>query len=260
MTRSALAAEANLFSRIGRIVRSYGNALVSSLEDPEKVLDQSVVDMQSDYAKMRQATAQVIASQKQLEVKYDNATKMGMEWKKRAQLALEKGNEDLARQALEKRKVFDDTAQGLQQQLALQKQSVDKLIEDTRLLESKITDAKTKKETLKARAAAAKTSQKVAGAVSNIDSSNALSAFEKMEEKVLQLEAEADAIGTLAEVDKLSSEFKMLEGDTDIDMELAAMKKELAGPKGPAGELPAGRSRSSDAALDKEIEDMKKEL
>ena len=64
---------------------------MSSLEDPEKVLDQSLLDMQNDYAKMRQATAQVIASRKQLEVKFENASKMSEEWKQRAKLALEKG-------------------------------------------------------------------------------------------------------------------------------------------------------------------------
>lgn len=64
---------------------------MSSLEDPEKVLDQSLLDMQNDYAKMRQATAQVIASRKQLEVKFENASKMSDEWKQRAKLALEKG-------------------------------------------------------------------------------------------------------------------------------------------------------------------------
>ena len=151
------------------------------------------------------------------------------------------GNDELARQALSKRKVFEETAAGLQEQLALQQSSVDKLIDDTRTLEAKIQDAKTKKDTLKARAQAAKTTSKVTGVVGSIDTSNALAAFEKMEEKVLRLEAEADAISSMSEVDKLTDEFKLLKGTDDIDAELAAMKKEIEGPKKPVGELPAGR-------------------
>lgn len=254
-TRRAVVVQANLFSRVSRVFRSYANSIVSSLEDPEKVLDQSLLDMQNDYAKMRQATAQVIASRKQLEVKYENAATMADEWKQRAKLALEKGNDELARQALSKRKVFEETATGLREQLALQQSSVDKLIEDTRTLEAKIQDAKTKKDTLKARAQAAKTTSKVTGVVGSIDTSNALSAFEKMEEKVLRLEAEADAISTMSEVDKLTDEFKQLKGADDIDAELEAMRREIEGPKAPKGELPPGRP--VDDAIEKELNDMK---
>jgi len=165
------------------------------------------------------------------------------------------GNDELARQALSKRKVFEETAAGLQEQLALQQSSVDKLIDDTRTLEAKIQDAKTKKDTLKARAQAAKTTSKVTGVVGSIDTSNALAAFEKMEEKVLRLEAEADAISSMSEVDKLTDEFKLLKGTDDIDAELAAMKKEIEGPKKPVGELPAGRE--VDDAIERELRDLK---
>lgn len=170
-------------------------------------------------------------------------------------LSFSSGNDELARQALSKRKVFEETATGLREQLALQQSSVDKLIEDTRTLEAKIQDAKTKKDTLKARAQAAKTTSKVTGVVGSIDTSNALSAFEKMEEKVLRLEAEADAISTMSEVDKLTDEFKQLKGADDIDAELEAMRREIEGPKAPKGELPPGRP--VDDAIEKELNDMK---
>ena len=110
---------------------------------------------------------------------------------------------------------------------------------------------------MKARAAAAKTTSKVTGVVGSIDTSNALAAFEKMEEKVLRLEAEADAISTMSEVDKLTDEFKLLKGEDDIDAELEAMRKEIAGPKQPIGELPEGRK--VDEAIEKELRDLKNE-
>ena len=137
----------------------------------------------------------------------------------------------------------------------MQQSSVDKLIDDTRTLEAKIQDAKTKKDTLKARAQAAKTTSKVTGVVGSIDTSNALAAFEKMEEKVLRLEAEADAISSMTEVDRLTDEFKQLKGSDDIDAELEAMRREIEGPKAPKGELPPGRP--VDDAIEKELNDMK---
>merc|ERR1711994_6325 len=111
--------------------------------------------MTDDLVKMRQATAQVMASQKQLEAKYKQAQTTADEWKKRAQLALEKGDEQLARQALERKKSFQDNADGLKSQLDGQKQATESLISNTKALESKIAEAKSKKDTLKARAASA---------------------------------------------------------------------------------------------------------
>ena len=95
------------------------------------------------------------------------------------------------------------------------------------------------------------------GVVGSIDTSNALAAFEKMEEKVLRLEAEADAISSMSEVDKLTDEFKLLKGEDDIDAELEAMRKEIEGPKQPAGELPPGRK--VDDAIEKELRDLRNE-
>ncbi|KAL7230421.1 hypothetical protein ACSBR2_008829 [Camellia fascicularis] len=102
---------------------------------------------------------------------------------KRAQLALGKGDEDLAREALKRRKSYADNANTLKAQLDQQKNVVDNLVSNTRLLESKMQEAKSKKDTLKARAQSAKTATKVSEMLGNVNTSSALSAFEKMEEK-----------------------------------------------------------------------------
>ena len=104
----SLVVSANLFSRFTRVVSSYANALITAAEDPEKILDQTVNEMNSDLIKMRQATAQVMASQKQLENKYNAAQKTADDWYKRAQLAIEKGDDDLAREALTRRKSYQE--------------------------------------------------------------------------------------------------------------------------------------------------------
>ncbi|KAL1078075.1 hypothetical protein V6Z11_D10G138000 [Gossypium hirsutum] len=238
----ALGTRMNLFDRFARVVKSYANALLSSFEDPEKILDQAVLEMNDDLVKMRQATAQVLASQKRLENKYKAAQQASEDWYRKAQLALQKGEEDLAREALKRRKSFADNANSLKAQLDQQQTVVDNLVSNTRLLESKIQEAKSKKETLKARAQSAKTATKVNEMVGNVNTGSALAAFEKMEEKVLAMESEAEALGQLT-TDDLEGKFALLES-TSVDDDLAKMKRELSGSS-QKGELPPGRTVSA---------------
>ncbi|KAL8472639.1 hypothetical protein ACS0TY_029736 [Phlomoides rotata] len=248
----------NLFDRFARVVKSYANALISTFEDPEKILEQTVIEMNEDLVKLRQATAQILASQKQLENKYKAAQQASEDWYRRAQLALGKGDEDLAREALKRRKSYADNASSLKAQLDQQRGVVDNLVSNTRLLESKIQEAKSKKDTLKARAQSAKTSTKVSEMLGNVNTSSALSAFEKMEEKVLAMESQADALTQLSS-DELEGKFAMLES-TSVDDDLASLKRELSGST-KKGELPAGRPVSSALKFqDPEIEQELKEL
>ncbi|XP_021906813.1 membrane-associated 30 kDa protein, chloroplastic [Carica papaya] len=220
----ALGVRMNLFDRFARVVKSYANALVSSFEDPEKILEQTVLEMNDDLTKMRQATAQQQASE---------------EWYRKAQLALEKGEEDLAREALKRRKSYADNANSLKAQLDQQKNVVENLVSNTKLLESKIQEAKAKKDTLKARAQSAKTATKVSEMLGNVNTSSALSAFEKMEEKVLAMESQAEALGQLT-TDDLEGKFALLE-TSSVDDDLAQLKRELSGSS-MKGELPPGRT------------------
>lgn len=235
----ALGVRMNLFDRFARVVKSYANALVSSFEDPEKILEQTVLEMNDDLTKMRQATAQVLASQKRLENKYKAAQQASEEWYRKAQLALEKGEEDLAREALKRRKSYADNANSLKAQLDQQKNVVENLVSNTKLLESKIQEAKAKKDTLKARAQSAKTATKVSEMLGNVNTSSALSAFEKMEEKVLAMESQAEALGQLT-TDDLEGKFALLE-TSSVDDDLAQLKRELSGSS-MKGELPPGRT------------------
>lgn len=231
----ALGSSMNLFERFARVIKSYANAIMSSFEDPEKILEQSVLEMNNDLTKMRQATAQVLASQKQLENKYKAAQQASENWYRRAQLALGKGEEDLAREALKRRKSFADSANALKAQLDQQKIVVDNLVSNTRLLEGKIQEAKSKKDTLLARARTAKTATKVQELIGNVNTSSALSAFEKMEEKVMTMESEVQALNQLT-TDELEGKFQLLESSS-VDDDLASLKKELSGSS-KKGELP----------------------
>ena len=113
------------FDRLSRLLRAYLKDLVSKAEDPVKILDQSVADMQSDLVKLRQAVAMAISSQKRLKSQADQAQLQSRTWYERAELALQNGEEDLAREALTRRKAFQESFSGLDNQLQAQSGQVE---------------------------------------------------------------------------------------------------------------------------------------
>ena len=142
------------FDRLSRLLRANLNDLVSKAEDPAKILDQSLADMQSDLVKLRQAVATAIASQRRLQNQAEQADTQAKAWYQRAEVALQKGEEALAREALARRKTYQDTATALNNQINGQAGQVETLKKSLTALEAKIAEAKTKKDILKARAQA----------------------------------------------------------------------------------------------------------
>ncbi|KAF6253692.1 chloroplast vesicle-inducing protein in plastids 1 [Scenedesmus sp. NREL 46B-D3] len=224
--RSAVLVEANLFSRLARVVKAYVGNFTEQFEDPEVMLDRVTDEMQEDLIKMRQATAKVMASEKQMQAKYNASQATADEWLRRAELAVRKGQDELAREALLRRKTYETAAQGLKVQLDAQSKAREQLQANVGMLEARLNEARNKRETLKARAASAKSSKQIQEMVAGlrINNSSAWAAFDKMEEKVMALEAEADSAGVLASPDRLEAQFAMLEGGT-VEDELAALKQ-----------------------------------
>lgn len=250
-----------LFDRVSRVVRSNLNAAVSAAEDPEKILDQAIVDMQEDLVQMKQAVATAIASQKRVEQQYNKASNEANTWQQRAQLALQKGDEELARQALVRKKTQAETAAALKAQLDSQSGTVEQLKRNLIGLESKLAEAKTKKDMLKARASAAKANEQLQSTTSSLNTSSAMAAFERMEEKVLQMEAKSQAVAELAGAD-LESQFVALEAGGDVDLELAAMKAQLSGGTVDQGQLPAAESAATpqNTEVDAELEALRAQI
>jgi len=256
------------FDRLSRLFRANANAVISSMEDPSKILDQSVEDMQRDLVKLRQAVATAIASQKRIQNQAEQADAQAKTWYERAELALKKGEESLAREALSRRKTYQDTATALNGQLQSQAGQVEQLKKSLLQLESKIAEAKTKKDMLKARAQAAQAQEQLQSAVSGLGTDNAMAAFERMEEKVQSLEARSQAAAELAGAD-LESQFAALEGN-DVDEELAALRSRLQGGQlegapepialpaegGPAPQLEPAQV----AQVDAELEELKRSI
>jgi phage shock protein A len=253
-----------LFDRIKRVVSSNLNDLVNKAEDPEKMLEQAILEMQEDLVQLRQGVAQAIAAQKRSEKQYNDAQNEINKWQRNAQLALQKGDENLARQALERKKTYTDTSTALKASLDTQSTQVETLKRNLIQLESKISEAKTKKEMLKARITTAKAQEQLQGMVRGMNTSSAMSAFERMEEKVLMQEARAQSAGELAGAD-LESQFARLEGSSDVDDELAALKAQMLPPATPVtqAQLPPQQETTpakSNEVVDAELDSLRKQL
>ena len=227
-----------LLDRIGRVIRANLNSLVSGAEDPEKILEQTVTQMQEDLIQLRQSVAQAIATQKRTERQHSQAQSKADEWYGRAQLGLQKGQEHLAREALTRRKPYLETAYALRNQLVQQEQVVAQLKKNMRTLESKIAEARTKKDMYIARARSAEASRKINEMIGQAGASGAIAAFERMEEKVSSLEIQSEALAELNAASSLEGQFAALEAE-DVDAELAAMKAQLLTGEEPPNLPPA---------------------
>ncbi len=215
-----------LIDRMQRVIRANLNSFMSSANDPEKRMEAVVMEMQDNLLQLRQAVAQAIATQKRTQRQEAQAQLTVEEWYRRAQMALQQGNELLAREALTKRRAYQEQLSTLSTQIEQQKTLVDKLKQDMRTLELKIAEVKTKKDMYIARARSAEASYKLQEMLSGVSSSNQLNAFERMEEKVSQLEAQTETIALL-DTDELQQRFASLESSNGIEAELTAMKGQL---------------------------------
>ena len=220
--------------------------------------------------KVRQSYAEITATQRRLLKQKEQADALAQDWYNRAQLALQKGNEGLAREALARRQQQVETATGLQQQIDMQAAAIDKLYEGMQALESKILEAKAKKEQMVARARTAQSTQKVNDMLGGITGKTSMDAFTRMEEKVEALEAAAEVsaeMGTLggkalpgSSESSLEKQFALLEGSASVDEELRKMKGLLEGSKD-SGSASASKpsAAASSAEVDDELEKMKKD-
>lgn len=216
-----------LIDRVSRVIRAWMNSLVDQVEDPEKILEQTVIEMQDDLIKLRQAVAQAIATQKRTERQQEQAEVTAKEWYQRAQLALQKGDENLAREALTRRATYQETANALRSQLDQQSGIVVQMKQNMVVLENKLAEAKTKKDMYIARARSAKASEKLNEMLGQTSNSGAMAAFDRMEQRVLDLEARSQAIAELSQ-NTVEQQFASLESG-DVDAELAALKAQLTG-------------------------------
>jgi len=259
----------NLFDRFSRVAKSNLNNVLKTLEDPEKIMNQAVEDMQTDLVKIRQSYAEVTASQRRFVKQKEAADAMGDDWYKRAQLALENGNDDLAREALTRRQQQIDAATALQDQIDVQNASIDKLYEGMQVLESKIMESRAKKEQMVARARTAASTQKVNDMLGGVTGKTSMDAFNRMEEKVEALEAAAEVSAEMGSMGgmalpgysegSIEKQFKLMESGSAVDDELSQMKKLLGGSADAEDTGSSSSSAGDSKSMDDELEKLKRD-
>lgn len=226
-----------LFGRLGTLIRSNINELINRAEDPEKMLNQVLVDMKGQLVEAKKQVAIAIADEKRIKKQYEQELAKSQDWEKKAMLAVRAGNDDLARAALARKAEHDELAETLRQQWEAQKQAVEQLKEALRGLDSKIEEAKRKRNILVSRQKRAQAQATINKTLSQLNSSDSYdSTFARMDERVTALEAEAEATAELgaAPDTSLESQFKALEAGSSVDSELEALKQKMALASGSA--------------------------
>lgn len=259
-----------VFDRLFRLVSSNVNGLMKKMEDPEKIIEQAVTDMQSDLVKIRQSYAEVSATQKRFERQREAAEAESELWYRRAQTAMQKNDELLAREALTRRKTQKELVESLTKQITVQAQASEKLYISMMALEEKIVEAKRQKESLIARARTAKTALQVNEMLNSLTTtSSSMEAFNRMKDKVDSLETQAEIAGEMAGLPaskSLEDKFKELDGDDALESELALLRqnssnsKQLPGRQKVFNETPVEASFDLPSDLDMEYEKLKREL
>ncbi len=225
-----------IFSRLATVIKANINALIGRAEDPEKVLDQLVMDMRGQLAKTKQEVATSIADEKKLLAQVDKEKKAAEDWEQRAMLAVQEGRDDLAKQALLRQNEHMQAAQQLHETWVRHKSDVEKLKASLRQLNDKIEEAKRKKNLLVARQKRAKAQRHIQETMSAASDRSAFDSFNRMEERIADMERQAVAAAELAgelEGDSLDQQFVQLEFHGNADQRLLELKEKM-------GVLPAG--------------------
>jgi phage shock protein A len=235
----------DIFGRVGRVARGQANSGVDALEDAtfETTVKQTVADMKTELNKVVQASAVALSNYNRLDAENQKYVRQSQEWKDRAGMALDAGNEDLARKALAKKAECDQQVASMATAVQGAQQTSEKLKQQVMELKRKIDDGERTANTLVARKNAATAQRKVAEAMSGVgNADNAFSQLNRFEESVAKEEATAKAFDQLASAgkdDNLEAQFAQL-GSHSVDSELEALKKERQKPFLPK-ELPAAQ-------------------
>ncbi|MDE6918483.1 MAG: PspA/IM30 family protein [Lachnospiraceae bacterium] len=220
----------SIFHRISDILKANINDLLDRAEDPEKMVKQIIADMEEQVRDATEALGQAMASEKQAYAQLEKARSNSREWENKAKMALQAGNQELAKKALTSKVEIDKNVQSLQDsydEIAAQTSELHARVE---VLRQKLEEARQRQNMLIARAKMAEATESVATAVTNTDPNSALAKLERMEQKVESREARAEAFAAMSgETVFAKDEFAELETNQAVDAELQRLMKELNG-------------------------------
>ena len=228
---------AGLMDRLTRLIRANVNDLIDRAEDPEKMIDQLLREMHENIVMARAQVAAMIAQEKELELDVSETKKLASEWGSKAERAVVAGKDDLAREALRRKRDNEENSTIYTEQLAAQTQAVSKLKDQLRQLEAKYQATLGSRDALIARQRRARAQRQVAEAIVLVSPLDPSSELERMERKIRSEEAHAAAALEMGE-DSFESQFQALEAESDVEEELEALKKSLGA--GGHASLPAG--------------------
>jgi phage shock protein A len=221
-----------ILDRIRTVLKSNINALISKAEDPEKMLNQLLMDMNENLLDAKKQTAMSIADEKKLERQMLENKAQADDWEKKAMLAVKAGKDDLAKEALLRKQEYEGYAASFQKEFESQHASVEQLKDALRQLQTKIEEASRKKNLLIARAKRAEAQKQIQQTMGSLSGNSSFDTFDRMAQKVDQVEAEAEALkelGTVTTADqKLEDKFKELESsDGSADKLLEDLKSKM---------------------------------
>jgi len=212
-----------IFTRFADIVSSNINAMLDRAEDPEKMIKMMIREMEDTLVELKSSCAGVIAERKKLERRLDEVANRRDLWAERADLAVARGRDDLAREALLEKRRFGELADTLQAEIGDHSSLIDQYHDDIRELEQKLTTAKEKKRMLVQRHKRANGRKRAQSDIRRMDSVDTMRRFENLERRIDGMEAEADMVN-FGRQPTLDEEFDNLATDDEIERELAALK------------------------------------
>lgn len=221
----------SIFKRMLRIGRANTNAVLDELEDPVKMIDQVLRELDEDVAKVTAAVTTQMAVEKRFERELNEAIEMVNRRDQQARTALARDEEELARQALLEKNRFIEKRDSLQRSFDQAKTNSDKLRKQLQDMKSRVNEMKNQRGTLIAQAEAAEATKKINETMAGVGTQNLGDTFARMEERINQMHDQADAAHELAnEGATLDDKFQELEKsfkEQSVDDELAALREEL---------------------------------
>ncbi|HIJ73402.1 MAG TPA: phage shock protein PspA [Candidatus Hydrogenedentes bacterium] len=212
-----------IFTRLRDIISSNINAMLEKAEDPEKLVKLMIQEMEDTLVEIKASCAGAMAAKKKVERALEEARKRAEAWGDKAQLAVDKGRDDLAREALLEKRRYGERAAALEKELTQSDAVVEQYQSDIMKLEDKLNTAREKQRVLVQRHTHAQHRKRAEKGIRKVDTSGAMVRFEQFENRIERMEAEADLVN-FGKKPPLESEFAKLEGDEELEKELEALK------------------------------------
>lgn len=214
-----------IFSRFTDIVNSNINSLLDKAEDPEKMVRLIIQEMEDTLVEVRSASAKTLANKKDISSQITKLDSEAQDWQAKAELAISKDREDLARAALQEKKKCVEHSESLTKELSLIDEQISKLQGEIGQLQEKLADAKARQKTIIMRQKTVSSRLEVKRTLDSSKVDAAMGRFEQYERKIDDLESQVDAYDLGKKT--LADEFAELATDDVIDEELAALKKKV---------------------------------